>query len=337
MYAPLAVSSLTLAASVRDAAGGGALPLPRAVVNGLALATGIVGTGFHLYNITKRPGGFGWLNLFYAAPLGAPAALSLAGLLGTAADRLRRGAGAALRPAAGRPGVGRPARHRRRGRAAAFPRRLSQSGDGDPDHRRPRRGGAVGASCALGAGRDRRLARWALRLLAGIGFAGSAFHAYGIQRNMGGWRNWSQNLLNGPPLPAPPAFTALAIAGLAALRLIEEETVSERFPGYDVLAKRHTPSWNEKTRRVIDQRLALPREPRFLAEPNGRRSMRSARDRAAAEHPAAGADCRDGRHEAARKPRRRLSRPQLPPLREAWQRGLRALDAEARRTHGVRF
>jgi hypothetical protein len=34
---------------------------------------------------------------------------------------------------------------------------------------------------------------------------------------MGGWRNWSQNLLNGPPLPAPPAFTALAIAGLAAL------------------------------------------------------------------------------------------------------------------------
>jgi hypothetical protein len=37
---------------------------------------------------------------------------------------------------------------------------------------------------------------------------------------MGGWRNWSQNLLNGPPLPAPPAFAALAIAGLVAVRLI---------------------------------------------------------------------------------------------------------------------
>jgi hypothetical protein len=50
---------------------------------------------------------------------------------------------------------------------------------------------------------------------------GAAFHAYGIQRNMGGWRNWSQNLLSGPPLPAPPSFTALAIAGLAALSLVE--------------------------------------------------------------------------------------------------------------------
>jgi hypothetical protein len=60
-----------------------------------------------------------------------------------------------------------------------------------------------------------------LWLVAGVGLLGSAFHAYGISRNMGGWRNWSQNILNGPPLPAPPAFTALAIAGLAALSLIE--------------------------------------------------------------------------------------------------------------------
>ncbi len=39
---------------------------------------------------------------------------------------------------------------------------------------------------------------------------------------MGGWRNWSQNVLNGPPLPAPPSFTGLALTGLAALSLIEE-------------------------------------------------------------------------------------------------------------------
>jgi hypothetical protein len=38
----------------------------------------------------------------------------------------------------------------------------------------------------------------------------------------------------------------------------------DRFPGYDVLAKRHTQSWNEQTRRVIDRRLAVPAEPRFL-------------------------------------------------------------------------
>ena len=33
--------------------------------------------------------------------------------------------------------------------------------------------------------------------------------------------------------------------------------MSERYPGYDVLAKRHSPSWNEQTRQVIDRRLAI--------------------------------------------------------------------------------
>lgn len=37
------------------------------------------------------------------------------------------------------------------------------------------------------------------------------------------------------------------------------------FPGYDVMAKRLSLSWNDKTRDVINHRLAVPREPRFLA------------------------------------------------------------------------
>ena len=55
-----------------------------------------------------------------------------------------------------------------------------------------------------------------------LGVAGVAFHVYGVSRAMGGWRNWSQNWLDGPPLPAPPSFTALALAGLAALHLRRE-------------------------------------------------------------------------------------------------------------------
>ena len=90
------------------------------------------------------------------------------------------------------------------------------------------------------------------------------FHAYGVHRNMGGWRNWSQNLLNGPPLPAPPTFTGWLSPGLRRCDLLEGGTMTERFPSYDVLAKRITPSWNEMTRHVIDERLALPREPRFF-------------------------------------------------------------------------
>ena len=55
-----------------------------------------------------------------------------------------------------------------------------------------------------------------------MGGAGVLFHARGIHRAMGGWRNWSQNVLDGPPLPAPPSFTGLALAGLAAIRLLRE-------------------------------------------------------------------------------------------------------------------
>lgn len=42
--------------------------------------------------------------------------------------------------------------------------------------------------------------------------------------------------------------------------------MTERFPGYDVLDRRHTESWNEKTRQVIDRRLAVYVGPRFFDE-----------------------------------------------------------------------
>jgi hypothetical protein len=79
------------------------------------------------------------------------------------------------------------------------------------------------AEAAAGNSRTpRRFARWWLRLTAALGLAGAGFHIFGVARNMGGWRNWKQNVLNGPPIPAPPSFTGLALAGLAALRLRED-------------------------------------------------------------------------------------------------------------------
>ncbi len=56
-----------------------------------------------------------------------------------------------------------------------------------------------------------------------VGVLGVGFHAVGVARNMGGWRNWTQNIQAGPPLPAPPAFTGLALAGLAALGLLQDQ------------------------------------------------------------------------------------------------------------------
>ena len=231
MWTPLASAALSLAASgygVADKRVGA--HRARDAVYALAAAVGLVGTGFHLYNITKRPGGFSWLNLFYAAPIGAPAALSLSGLLGFTAERVR----------ANRPGrvptvLGLPA-----GRFTALLTSvglLGTAAEAGLLHFRgafqnpfmvlpvtvPPATALLMARTATGKARtNRRMTSWWLRLTAALGFAGAGFHTYGVARNMGGWRNWSQNLLEGPPIPAPPSFTGLALAGLAAMGLLED-------------------------------------------------------------------------------------------------------------------
>ena len=90
MYTPLVAAALTLAVSghgVMDRRAGA--HFLRNIVYAAAGLTGIAGTGFHIYNISKRPGGFSWHNLFYGGPVGAPFALVLAGLLGFTAERVR--------------------------------------------------------------------------------------------------------------------------------------------------------------------------------------------------------------------------------------------------------
>jgi hypothetical protein len=233
MYVPLAVSALTLGGSLSGVAD--ARPkkhLARDVVYATAVVTAFAGLGFHFYNIRKRPGGWSWLNLFYSAPIGAPMALALAGLLGRGAERVRE------TPALARANVlGLPAGRILGGVTAAG--LAGTVGEAGLLHFRgayhnpamflpvslPPLASILVATAALRPGRLRNhIARWWLRLTALLGFAGVGFHAYGVARNMGGWRNWSQNVLNGPPLPAPPSFTGLALAGLAALSLIEDES-----------------------------------------------------------------------------------------------------------------
>ena len=231
MVAPLVSSALSLVASAHgftDPRGGA--HRARDAVYALAAATGLTGTAFHLYNIGKRPGGWCFQNLFYAAPIGAPAALILSGLMGFLAERVREN----------RPGTLPTIFGVSAGRAVATAvgvGLLGTSGEAGLLHFRgayhnpfmlapvtvPPAAAALMFDTAAGPGqRRRRFARWWLRLTALLGLAGSGFHTIGVARNMGGWRNWSQNVLNGPPIPAPPAFTGLALAGLAALGLLQD-------------------------------------------------------------------------------------------------------------------
>ncbi|MGH7213080.1 MAG: hypothetical protein ACREF1_16665 [Acetobacteraceae bacterium] len=229
MYTPLAVSCITLATSLHGLGDRRQSRHPvRHAVQATAAATGLVGMGIHIYNVGKRPGGFIWQNLFFGAPVGAPFALVLAGTMGTAAEHVRDG----------------------RRRLFGFPTGrllaaitafglLGTAGEAALLHFRgayhdpamflpitlPPVAAGLMAEAAINGDRRRRhrLARWWLRLTAVLGFAGVGFHAFGVARNMGGWRNWTQNVQNGPPLPAPPSFTGLALAGLAALDRLERE------------------------------------------------------------------------------------------------------------------
>jgi hypothetical protein len=180
--------------------------------------------------VGKKVGGFSWQNLFYGAPLGAPTAILLSGLLGFCSERVRDNA-PGKRPEIFELPAGRFAA------AVIGVGLLGTTGEAGLLHFRgafhnplmvlpvtlPPAGAVLLATAALGGpGNDHRFTDAWMRLLAIMGFAGAGLHAYGVSRNMGGWRNWSQNILNGPPLPAPPSFAGLALAGLAALGLMRD-------------------------------------------------------------------------------------------------------------------
>ena len=130
-----------------------------------------------------------------------------------------------------------------------------------------------------------------------------------------------------------------------------------RYPGYDVLQKRDTPSWDDVTREVIDARLKQRNAPSFCNDaqwrtlnalcavivPRSRASRttlttegRIEQDDARWTEPTVPVaalidmkllhDGRDGYRDA-----------RLPPIRDAWRIGLAALDAESRHTNGAAF
>lgn len=110
--------------------------------------------------------------------------------------------------------------------------------------------------------------------------------------------------------------------------------MAERYPGYDVLSKRWSPSWNEQTRQVIDRRLAVPRTPRFFSATEWHTLnavchciMPQPPDRA----PVPLAAYVDEKMHDRQLDGYRYA--QLPAQGEAWKRGLAALDEAARSQH----
>lgn len=186
-------------------------------------ATGLVGLGFHSYNILKRPGELDALNLFYGAPMGAPAALTLAGLYGVIAGEMLTGPShVKVRLAKYTAGL---IAFSLMGTVAEAGLLHFRGAFQDPAMYLPVTIpplAAISIGAAALSPRATGVAEGLLKATAVLGIAGPMFHAYGIHRNMGGWRNWSQMILQGPPLPAPPAFLGIAAAGLGVLPLLQE-------------------------------------------------------------------------------------------------------------------
>ncbi len=191
-----------------------------------AFAIGTAGFGFHVYNLTKREGGIDWLNLFYGAPVGAPFALALAGMSGLAASRLlaQTDRTPALLGGPAGPVIAAASAVALVGTVAEAALMHFRGAYQDPFMYAPVTIpliAAAGLGLTLVRPRMIRVARRLLQATLALGIAGVGFHLFGISRNMGGFRNLSQNLLNGPPLPAPPSFTGVALAGLAGLQLMD--------------------------------------------------------------------------------------------------------------------
>ncbi len=111
----------------------------------------------------------------------------------------------------------------------------------------------------------------------------------------------------------------------------------ERFPGYDVMSKRDTPSFNEATRRVLDARLAIPDQPRhFSPEEFAVVAAVAARLVPQGGGPAVPVAALVD-HKLATGRSDGFRGAGMPRDGEAWRRSLLALEAEAQQAHGAGF
>jgi hypothetical protein len=116
--------------------------------------------------------------------------------------------------------------------------------------------------------------------------------------------------------------------------------MAERYPGYDVLKKRNSPSWNDQTRKAIDERLAIdPDQHQFFNDVEWL-TIRAVCERivpqtVARPRPVPLAAMIDKKLFDNAGDGYRYA--ELPPMREAWRRGLAALDLEAKSHYGRRF
>ncbi len=116
------------------------------------------------------------------------------------------------------------------------------------------------------------------------------------------------------------------------------EEFRQRFPGYDVLDKWDSPSWNERTRKVLAERIEQVPPRRFLDEEHWQ-LLEAICERLVPQPdrpvpvpivPFIDKKLHENEGEGFRYE-------DMPAMREAWRRGLAAVDAESHARHGSAF
>lgn len=231
MYTPLLASAAVAAAGV---AGAIRPRLARTVLpwtSAILLADGVVGFGFHIRGIARKPGGWRLpkYNILMGPPLFAPLLLGIGGFLGVVAARLRPEEQPALVPPTA-------VRQGRIGTALCVATSLSAALNGMEalsSHYRAAFNtwaqwvpiGVAPALTLVGAWAavDRRGAGRALPAASAVALAagsvGFFYHVRGAARRPGGLKQAFYNLTYGPPTFAPLLFAASGFMGLLASRL----------------------------------------------------------------------------------------------------------------------
>jgi hypothetical protein len=240
MYSPIILSPLLLLAGVASVFSRRAARTLLPITSGITMADGLVGFGFHVRGIQRKPGGWRLpvTNLIMGPPVFAPLLFAVSGFLGFLASLLRREDDPEHWLLPGLPGP-RPVWEQdiregrfQQGMAVAAAVSACFSGvEALYSHYRnnfsyPRlQWSPILLTPALmvagfGAVWSKTIARTLLPLVSLIavldGGLGTFWHIRGVGRRPGGYRLLTHNILYGPPVFAPLLFAASGFLGLLA-------------------------------------------------------------------------------------------------------------------------
>ena len=241
MYTPVLLSGALTAAGVWGVFSGKAARTVLRLTAATTLADGVIGFGFHIRGIRRKPGGWRLplTNIIMGPPIFAPLLFGTAAYLGFMASYLRREDEHGLLPiphATGWRQELREGKFQKHLAAVSAVWALFSGFEAWYSHYKsnfriwaqwtPVLLAPVQVAACIAAVCNERAAKTFLPVSSGLaildGTVGFGYHVRGVLRRPGGRKKWLYNILYGPPIFAPLLFAACGALGLLASILRRE-------------------------------------------------------------------------------------------------------------------